>query len=140
MWKINLAILSFSVLLGGCAANLHQLSKDSSPELLRGEFLRGHQNRLVLESVEQKYIAEGFEVHRHTHWAELRQRYRNSNSKHWDRIFAGLDRNHETYSTEPAPKSADGAELICQLGWGAGRKPQGVCRNNAGAEYQVRFD
>ena len=87
-----------------------------------------------------KYIAEGFEVHRHTHWAELQKRYRNSNSKHWDRILSGLGRSHETYSVEPAPKSADGAELTCQLGWGAGKTPQGVCRNNAGAEYQVRFD
>lgn len=140
MWKISLATLALSLVLGGCAANLHQLSKDSSPELLRGEFLHGLLNRLVLESAEQKYIAEGFEVHRHTDWAELQKRYRNSNSKHWGRIFAGLDRNHETYSAEPAPKSADGAELFCQLGWGAGRTPQGVCRNNAGAEYQVRFD
>lgn len=140
MWKTNLATLGLSLVLGGCAATPHQLSKDSSPELLRGEFLGGQQNRLVLESAEQKYVAEGFEVHRHTNFAELQKRYRNSNPKHWDRIFAGHDKTHETYSAEPAPKSADGAELTCQLGWGAGKMPQGACQDKAGAEYQIRFD
>lgn len=140
MWKTNLVLLGLSLVLGGCAANLHQLSKDSSPELLRGEFLRGQQNRLVLESAEQKYVAEGFEVHRHTNWAELQKRYRGSDPKHWDRIFAGHDKSHEVYSAEPVPKAKDGSELSCRLTWPSGKTPQGLCMDKAGKEYQVRFD
>ncbi|MCK9285465.1 MAG: hypothetical protein M0P39_14420 [Rhodocyclaceae bacterium] len=140
MWKTNLATLGLSLVLGGCAASPYQLSKDSSPELLRGEFLRGQQNRLVLESAEQKYVAEGFEVHRDTNLAELRKRYRNSNPKHWDRIFAGFDKTHEVYSAELVPKAQDGSELSCRLTWASGSAPQGICLDKAGKEYQVRFD
>jgi hypothetical protein len=140
MWKTNLAILGLSLVLGGCAANLHQLSKDSSPELLRGEFLRGQQNRLVLESAEQKYVAEGFEVQRHQNLAELHKRYRMSEPKHWDRITSGFDKTHEVYSAEPVPKAQDGTELSCRLTWKSGSAPQGICQDKAGKEYQVRFD
>lgn len=133
-------IVAGAALIAGCAPQLHQLQADSSPALVRGEFIHEKPPRLSLTIGDRRYIAEGFEIHRHTNFAELQRRYRNTNPKHWDRIFAGHDKSHETYSAEPAPKSADGAELTCQLGWGAGKTPQGACQDKAGAEYQVRFD
>lgn len=139
MFKTGL-IAASAAIIAGCAPHLHQLQADSSPILVRGEFIHEDPRRLTLTIGDRRYTADGFEIHRHTNQAELQRRYRNTNPKHWDRIFAGLDRSHETYSAEPAPKSADGAELSCQLGWSAGKTPQGVCQDKAGTEYQVRFD
>jgi hypothetical protein len=139
MFKTGLIVAGAAV-IAGCAPHLHQLRADSSPALARGEFIHENPRRLTLMIGDRRYTAEGFEIHRHTNLAELQRRYRNTNPKHWDRVSAGLDRSHETYSAEPAPKSADGAELTCQLAWGAGKTPQGACQDKAGAEYQVHFD
>lgn len=139
MFKTGLIVAGATVITG-CAPHLHQLQADSSPALVRGEFIHESPRRLTLTIGDRRYTAEGFEIQRHTNLAELQRRYRNTNPKHWDRIFAGHDKSHETYSAEPAPKSADGAELTCQLGWGADKTPQGACQDKAGAEYRVHFD
>jgi hypothetical protein len=139
MFKTALVVAGAAVITG-CAPHLHQLQADSSPALVLGEFIHENPRRLSLTIGDRRYTAEGFEIHRHTNLAELHRRYRNTDPKHWDRIFAGHDKSHETYSAEAHPRSEDGNELACQLGWGAGKAPQGICLDKAGKEYQVRFD
>lgn len=129
-----------TAILAGCAPHIHQLQPGSSPVVVSGQFVHENPPRVSLTINDRRYTAEGFEIHRHTNLGELQRRYRSSNPKHWDQIFAGHDKSHETYSAEPNPRSADGAELSCQLGWGAGKTPQGACQDKEGTEYQVRFD
>ena len=138
--KHGVAIMGVAVVLAGCGAHSHMLTKDSAPQLLKGEFTHGQTNRLTLESADQKYEAAGFKVETHMNWAELQRRYRGSDPKHWDRIFVGHDKDHETYSAEATAIAKDGAELNCKLAWPSGKNPQGLCLDKAGKEYAVRFD
>jgi hypothetical protein len=85
--KPGFAAIGVSIVLAGCGAHSHMLTKDSAPQLLKGEFTHGQTNRLTLESADQKYEAAGFKVETHMNWAELQRRYRGSDPKHWDRIL-----------------------------------------------------
>lgn len=138
--KRGLTILSVALVVTGCGAHSHLLTKDSAPQLLKGEFIHGQTNRLTLESADRQYEATGFAVEKHQNWAELSRRYRGTDPKHWDRIFAGLDKDHETYSAEVRAIAKDGAELNCKLAWPSGKTPQGLCLDKSGKEYAVRFD
>jgi hypothetical protein len=140
MFKPFVLVAGTSLILGGCASHSHFLVQGAAPELLKGEFVHEQPSRLILESSEQKYIAEGFEVRRHQNLAELHKRYRMSEPKHWDRITSGLDKDHESYSAEARPKAQDGTELNCRLAWPSGKNPQGTCQDKTGKEYVVRFE
>jgi len=140
MLNRSLAIVAVASLLGACASHSHLLGQGSSAELLKGELSHGQQSRLVLESASRRYVAEGFEVHRHQNMAELSKRYRGSDPKHWDRIFAGLDTDHESYSAEARAVAQDGEELSCRLAWPSGKAPRGTCRDKANKEFAVSFD
>ena len=140
MLKQNLTIAAVASLLGACATHSHQLGQGSSAKLLKGEFFHGQQSRLILESASRRYVAEGFEVHRHQNLAELSKRYRGSDPKHWDRIFAGHDKDHESYSAEANARAADGAELSCRLAWPSGKTPKGICLDKANKEFAISFD
>ena len=140
MFKPFLLVAGASLVLGGCASHSHLLVQSSAPEMLKGEFVHDQPSRLVLESADRRYIAEGFEVNRHRNLAELHKRYRTSEPKHWDRITSGLDKDHESYSAEARPKAQDGAELNCKLAWPSGKTPRGLCLDKSGKEYAVRFD
>jgi hypothetical protein len=136
----GLTLMGVALVLAGCGAHSHQLTKDSSPQLVKGEFTHGQTNRLTLEAADRYYEATGFAVEKHMNWAELERRYRGTDPKHWDRIFAGHDKDHETYSAEAKAVSKDGAELTCRLAWPSGKSPQGVCLDKAGKEFAVRFE
>lgn len=140
MFKPLVLIAGALFVLGGCASHSHMLVEGAAPEFLKGELVHVQPSRLVLESSERKYIAEGFEVSRHQNLAELHKRYRMSEPKHWDRITSGLDKDHESYSAEAKPKAPDGAELNCRLAWPSGKNPQGICQDKVGKEYVIRFD
>jgi hypothetical protein len=101
---------------------------------------RGEDNRLVLKASDRSYEARGFVVDRQTNLAELRKRYYGVNPKHWYRIFAGLDTDHVTYSVEAIAISAEGDKVSCRLAWGGSAKPAGVCTDQAGTEFPVRFE
>ncbi|MDP2142838.1 MAG: hypothetical protein Q8J80_01790 [Gallionella sp.] len=133
-----LAILMFT----GCASPTHPLDKQGGAPFVSGELVhdRGDGNLLVLEAPDRRYEARGFTVERHTNLAELRKRYYGVNPKHWNRIFSGLDTDHVTYSIETVAKSADGQEISCRVMWGGAVKPAGVCTDQAGAAFQVRFE
>ena len=140
MLKQSLTIVAVASLLGACATHSHQLGQGLSTELLKGEFFHGQQSRLILESASRRYVAEGFEVHRHQNMAELSKRYRGSDPKHWDRIFAGHDTDHESYSAEAKAVAQDGVELSCRLAWPSGKAPRGICLDKANKEFAVSFD
>jgi len=141
MKTFYLSMLAF-LLLAGCASQTHLLVKEGNAPFFGGELVhdRGEGNRLVLEAPNRRYEAHGFVVERHTSLAALRKRYYGVNPKHWDRIFAGLDTDHVTYSIETIAKSAEGHEISCRLMWGGGTKPAGVCADQAGVELSVYFE
>jgi hypothetical protein len=139
MLKHILVIASASLALGGCTHS-HLLQPDGSSTLLKGELVHGSPDRLVLESAERRYVADDFQIDRHTNLAELQKRYQIGDPKHWGRIISGLDTDHESYSAEPTLRAPDGAELSCRLAWSSGKSPQGVCLDKDGKEHQVRFD
>lgn len=139
MLRIGIAGICALLLVGGCASHSHRLDPAGS-SLLRGEFLHGSENRMVVESADRRYVADGFEVRRETHLAELQRRYQGRDPKHWSRIFAGLDTDHETYSAEPLLKAQDGAELACRLAWSAGQQPGGTCLDATGRKHDLRFN
>jgi len=128
--------------LTGCAGSTHLLNKEGSAPFIGGELIhdRGESNRLVLEAQNRRYEARGFVVERQTNLAELRKRYYGVNPKHWDRIFSGQDTDHVTYSIETIAKSAEGHEVSCRLMWKSGAKPAGVCTDQDGTEFPVRFE
>lgn len=101
---------------------------------------RGEGNHLVLGTPSRRYEARGFVVERQTHIAELRKRYYGVNPKHWERIFSGLDTDHVTYSVETIAASAEGDKISCHIVWGGAAKPAGVCTDQAGTAFPVRFE
>lgn len=141
MKKYYLGILAI-LIFTGCASPTHPLEKQGSAPFVGGELVhdRGDGNLLMLDAPNRRYEARGFVVERHTNIAALRKRYYGVNSKHWERIFSGLDTNHVTYTAVTVAKSADGQEVSCSLIWGAGAKPAGICTDQAGASLLVRFE
>jgi len=141
MKTFNLGMLAI-LWLTGCAGPTHLLVKEDSAPFIGGELIhdRGESNRLVLEAQNRRYEARGFVVERQTNLAELRKRYYGVNPKHWDRIFSGQDTDHVTYSIETIAKSAEGHEVSCRLMWKSGAKPAGVCTDQDGTEFPVRFE
>lgn len=140
MLKLLFAITGAAFVLGGCASHSHSLTEGSAPEFIKGEFIHGTPSSLILTMSDRRYVANGFDVRRHTNMAELSRRYRGTDPKHWDRIFSGFDRDHETYSAEPKLKAQDGFLLSCQLAWTVGGSPEGICYDKFNKPYQVRFD
>jgi hypothetical protein len=141
MKKYHFGILVI-LMLTGCGAHVHQLVKGDSAQLVGGELVhdRGKDNRLVLKMSDRSYEARGFVVDRETNLAELRKRYYGVNPKHWDRIFSGLDTEHTVNSFETVAKSSDGREISCRFAWKSGADPEGVCTDQAGTEFPVRFN
>lgn len=141
MKTFNLSMLAI-LMLTGCAAPVFQLVRDGSAPFIGGELFRdgGEGNRLVLEAPNRRYEARGFAVERHTNLAALRKRYYSASPKHWERIFAGLDTDHVTYSIETIAISSEGDQVSCNLAWGRSAKPTGVCTDQAGMANPVRFE
>jgi hypothetical protein len=141
MKALCLSVLAI-LLLTGCASQVHLLVKEDDAPFIAGELVhdRGEGNHLVLEAPNRRYEARGFVVERQENLAALRQRYFIANRKHWDRISAGLDTDHVIYSIETIAKSAGGHEVSCRLMWGGGAKPAGVCTDQDGTEFPVRFE
>ena len=141
MKAIYLNILAI-LFLAGCASHVHHVVRENESPFIAGELVHedGKDNRLVLEAPNRRYEAHGFAVERYTHLAALRKRYRIANPKHWERIFAGLDADHVTYSVDTIAKSVEGDKVSCRLVWGRGAKPTGVCTDQAGTAFPVRFE
>ena len=130
------------VYLAGCGPHIHTLAPGSADAVLAGHLVHGgstESNLLVVE-VGGKHFEGGFSVETTQNWTELRERYR-SNSRHWDRIVSGLDRDHEVKMARAELRSADSDSLVCKLVWRVGTNPAGVCkRGSDDTAYPVRFE
>jgi len=137
-----IGIVTATLLLAGCGGHIHQVVKEGETPFTRSEFVHEHgkDNSLVLEISGRRYESKGFAVQKQTNLAELRKRYYGVSQKHWERIFAGLDTDHVIYSVETTAKSTEGYELSCRLAWESATKPAGVCVDQTGAEFPVRFE
>lgn len=131
-----------TLLLIGCANPAHLLVRGDDAPFIAGELVHdlGEGNRLVLQAPNRRYEARGFIVERQTNLAALRKRYYIANPKHWERIFAGLDTDHVVYSIETIAISVEGHEVSCRLMWASSAKPVGVCTDQSGIEFPVRFE
>ena len=140
MKTFNLGILAI-LWLTGCAGPTHLLVKEDSAPFVGGKLIhdRGESNHLVLEAQNRRYEARGFVVERQTNLAELRKRYYGVNPKHWDRIFSGLDANHVTLKADTIARDNEGNQMSCRFVWMSGAKPEGVCTDQAGTEFSIRF-
>ena len=140
--KIFYLNILMALLLTGCTGHIHQMVREDDAPFIGGELVhdRGEGNRLVLEAPNRRYESRGFVVERQSNLAALRKRYYGVNPKHWERIFAGLDTDHVIYSVEAIAGSAEGYEVSCRLMWTSSTKPSGVCTDQAGTEFPVRFE
>ena len=131
-----------ALLLAGCGGHAHRLVTDGNTAYLSGELVHdgGDDNRLVLTAPARRYVARGFVVEQRTDWAELRKRYGASESRHWDRIVAGLDTDHASYSVQTTVRADDGDAMSCRLVWTAMTRPAGVCTDRSGTIHPVRFE
>lgn len=136
----SLIAIGAALAIAGCASHTHLLDKSSAPLFLKGEFSHENKHRLVLESSGRRYEAVGFEIRSSQNWTELRKRYYGTNPKHWDQITSGLDTDHKIYEATPVLKAQDGSELSCRLVWQSGHSTTGVCIDNTGNEYSIRFE
>lgn len=139
-YKGCLAILGTALALAGCANHTHMLAADPTAAFLRGEFTHGNVNRLVLDSVTGRYEATGFAVRRHTNWASVQKLYRGSDPRHWDRIFAGHDKDHESYSADVVATASDGSQITCNLAWPSGEAPAGDCVGPNKSRIAIQFE
>lgn len=80
---------------------------------------------MVLEFEGKRFEATGFLINRKQNLAELRRKY--YPSKHYDRVFSGLDTDHYVYTAEPELRAGNDAVLQCFVVWRAGRSPSGHC-------------
>lgn len=130
------------LLLTSCTGHVHKIVKEDSKPFVGGELAhdQGKDNFLMLETPQRRYVAHSFSFDRDTNLAELRKRYYGVNPKHWERIFSGLDTEHMVSSFETTARSADGHEITCFLAWKSGAKPKGVCTDQAGTQFPVRFE
>lgn len=127
-----------TLLLAGCAQHTHLLVVDRETTYLAGELVhdQGAGNRLVLEAPNRRYEARGFAVERGT---DMKQ-YKSNDSRHRERIAAGLDTDHSYYSAQVVARSSDGGEISCRLNWAATGKPAGICTDQGGKALPVRFE
>jgi hypothetical protein len=68
--------------------------------------------------------------------AELRKRFY-SDSKHYQRIFSGLDTDHDIYQYKGILKAPDGATLTCEYLSSRKRGLLGACEDGKGQIYEV---
>lgn len=141
--KSLLAIPACVCVLGlwGCAGHSHRLARSDDPAVSAGSFSHegAEERAMVLEIGGQRFSARGFEVHRSQNLAELRRRY-GAGSKHYERIFSGLDTDHYLYSANPELRSDDGLTTRCSLTWRAFGVPAGTCKTAEGKPIQVQFE
>jgi hypothetical protein len=68
--------------------------------------------------------------------AELFKRF-GSDSRHYQRIFSGLDTDHNVYQHKGILKSSDGATLTCEYLSSRERGTFGACEDGKGQAYDV---
>lgn len=129
--------------LGGCASHGHQLFSSSTGNgAAIGTFIHEGSSKpsMTLVYKGKEFSTTGFEIRSSQNLRELQQRLGGNFSKHYQRVTAGLDRDHLVYSAEPVLKSNDGEAIQCFLAWRSGRSPSGVCKPSETGEFEIRGD
>lgn len=129
------------IVLTGCAAHQHRLDVSADPEHL----VSGHMEHmgldspdlLVVETVGKRYEGE-LSVKQQLDRSKVRKAY-GSDSKHWQRITSGLDRDHHTSVGTAEIKADDGDSMKCRLAWSRADKPAGECVDLAGEVHPIVF-
>lgn len=85
----------------------------------------------------KEFSSAGFEIRSSQNLRDLQQRLGGNFSKHYQRVTAGLDRDHLVYSAEPVLKSDDGEAIQCFLAWRSGQSPSGVCKSSDMKEFEI---
>lgn len=131
----------FVLLLAACTTAPHTLVREDDTPFVTGVLIhdKGANNSLVLQTDKHRYEARGFEVERQTDLVALRERYFIADRNHWDRILDGIDNEHTVFSVETTASSADGSKMTCHLIWRSSTQPSGVCTDQAGTAFSVRF-
>lgn len=136
------AFLLTFLLLGGCASPSYLLLRDEATPFIAGKLVhgQGEETLLVLDTAGRHYEARGFSVRSSTNLAALRKNYLTAGQRHWDRIFAGLDKDHADFVAEVVVRARDGDELACRVSWTETTKPEGVCTDSQGRMLPVHFN
>lgn len=131
-----------ALLATGCATHEHKLNPlNDSEHAVAGRLEHGNigsPDRLVLESKGKRFEGE-LDVKSHLNWQGIRKAY-GSDSKHWNRIKSGLDKDHQIYVGTGAIKSADGDVMQCRLIWTRSDRPYGECADIAGSRHPLNFE
>lgn len=138
--SLAMAACLASLALVGCIGRSHRLGAGSDPGIVAGTFIHeGMEDpAMVLEFGGKRFEARGFAIHRDQNLAELRRQY--GGSKHYDRIFSGIDTDHYVYTANPELRSGDGATMRCSLVWRPFAAPAGICITPEGKQIEVRFE
>lgn len=136
---LNLSLIGIA--LTGCAAHQHRLDTSADPDHL----VSGHMehrglnspDRLVVEMVGKRYEGE-LTVKQHVEWSKVRKAYGND-SKHWQRITSGQDKDHHTSVGTAEIKAADGDAMQCRLVWSRSDRPEGECVDQTGDVHPIDF-
>ena len=134
------ACLAVFALLG-CSGHTHHLAtEESNGAIAVGAFQHEGPGgpSMVLEFEGKSFEARGFAISRKQDLVELKRQY--GSSRHYDRIFSGLDTDHFVYSAEPQLSAANGATLRCSAIWRAGGLPVGHCVTMEGVHINLRFE
>lgn len=134
------ACLSVSALVG-CGGHTHNLVVNENKTVITaGKFLheRTEGPAMVLEFQGESFEARDFVIRRKQDLVDLRRQY--GSSRHYDRIFSGLDSDHYVYSAEPMLRSKNGAVLQCAAVWRAGGLPAGYCLTTTGNRVNFQFE
>jgi hypothetical protein len=142
--KFRLCILGISALaLGGCASHGHQLFLSGAEKSASiGSFTHEGNSKptMTMTYKGKEFVSTEFEIRSGQNLRELQKQLGGNFSKHYQRVTAGLDRDHLIYRAEPMLKSADGEVIQCALVWSSGRLPAGVCKSSGSGEFEIRAD
>lgn len=137
---ISMAIFLASLMMAACAGQQHRLSDKDDPAVADGWFNYQPSEGwvIVLQYAGKRFDSHGAEVRRRQNRDELKKQY-GAGSKHFARIFSGVDTDHYEYSVNHILRSKDDDMLFCLISWKAATRPAGNCITAEGKFINIRF-
>jgi hypothetical protein len=137
---VHLAVLLTVTLATGCATHEHKINNSDSANAVSATLIHGNPSlpdRLVVEAGVKRYEGE-LTVKKHLEWSKVRKTY-GLDSKHWQKISSGLDKDHHTSVGIAEAKSSDGETMQCRLVWTRTDHPEGECVSQNGTPIPLHF-
>jgi hypothetical protein len=138
---LYIGFTALSVLITGCASHEHKLSQPNSSNMVTGKMVHGNPNspdQLILEMAGKRFEGN-LDIKKYVDWKNVRKAY-GSDSDHWHRITAGLDKDHHISVGSSEIKSADGEAMLCKILWSRNYRPKGECFDQAGKPLTLHFE